>query len=204
MQSYYSNRTQPYPLAGTRSSWRVASTFNETLLIDHMLASDNIVRDDDTRISLLGNYLENIKGTVFRQTQFAGSSFGCTRWRRGERSPAMRWQAVSNITKRYYGHDQGVDDYRERVDHPISIATSRLPVRDLVRRPPSRGEGQERRCGREATVSHVLSAGGSRYPIDLLKDAGVDMTTDEPLDLTMKAMTRVMDEMEALLAKRAR
>ena len=48
-----------------------------------------------------------------------------------------------------------------------------------------------------------LSAGGSKYPIDLLKDAGVDMTTDEPLELTMKAMTRVMDEMESLLAKRA-
>ena len=49
-----------------------------------------------------------------------------------------------------------------------------------------------------------LSAGGSKYPIDLLKDAGVDMTTDEPLDLTMKAMTRVMDEMESILAKRSR
>jgi oligoendopeptidase F len=49
-----------------------------------------------------------------------------------------------------------------------------------------------------------ISAGGSKYPIDLLKDAGVDMTTDEPLDLTMKAMTRVMDEMEGILAKRAR
>ena len=47
-----------------------------------------------------------------------------------------------------------------------------------------------------------LSAGGSKYPIELLKDAGVDMTTDEPLDLTMKAMNRVMDEMDKLLAKR--
>ena len=47
-----------------------------------------------------------------------------------------------------------------------------------------------------------LAAGGSKYPIDLLKDAGVDMTTDEPLDLTMKTMNRVMDEMEQLLAKK--
>ena len=47
-----------------------------------------------------------------------------------------------------------------------------------------------------------LSAGGSKYPIDLLRDAGVDMTTDEPLDLTIKTMNRVMDEMEAILAKR--
>jgi oligoendopeptidase F len=47
-----------------------------------------------------------------------------------------------------------------------------------------------------------LSAGGSKYPTDLLKDAGVDMTTDEPLDLTMREMNRVMDEMENLLAAR--
>jgi oligoendopeptidase F len=47
-----------------------------------------------------------------------------------------------------------------------------------------------------------LSAGGSKYPIDLLKDAGVDMTTNEPLDLTIREMNRVMDEMEKILAKR--
>ena len=47
-----------------------------------------------------------------------------------------------------------------------------------------------------------LSAGGSKYPIDLLKDAGVDMTTDEPLNQTVREMNRVMDEMEAILARR--
>jgi len=47
-----------------------------------------------------------------------------------------------------------------------------------------------------------LSAGGSKYPIELLKDAGVDMRTDEPLNLTIKEMNRVMDEMEKLLAAR--
>ena len=46
-----------------------------------------------------------------------------------------------------------------------------------------------------------LSSGGSKYPIELLKDAGVDMTTDEPLELTMREMNRVMDEMEQLLGQ---
>jgi oligoendopeptidase F len=46
-----------------------------------------------------------------------------------------------------------------------------------------------------------LGSGGSKYPIDLLKDAGVDMTTDQPLDLTMKRMNEVMDEIERLLPK---
>lgn len=72
MQSYYSNKTEPYPLANYPTFVaEVASTFNETLLIQYMLANDNIIRDDDTRLALLGNHLENIKGTVFRQAQFA-------------------------------------------------------------------------------------------------------------------------------------
>ncbi len=46
-----------------------------------------------------------------------------------------------------------------------------------------------------------LGSGSSKYPIDLLKEAGVDMTTDEPLDLTMKKMNRIMDEMEKILGQ---
>ena len=55
---------------------------------------------------------------------------------------------------------------------------------------------------RRPALPGVPDAGGSKYPIDLLKDAGVDMTTDEPLDLTVRQMNRVMDEMERILAKR--
>jgi oligoendopeptidase F len=46
-----------------------------------------------------------------------------------------------------------------------------------------------------------ISSGGSKYPIDLLKDAGVDMTTDEPLNVTVRTMNRVMDEIEGILNK---
>ncbi|MDH4066018.1 MAG: oligoendopeptidase F family protein, partial [Acidobacteriota bacterium] len=69
MHSFFSNKTQPYAKADYPIFVaEVASTFNESLLIDHMLTS---IADDDARLALLGNYLENIKGTVFRQTQFA-------------------------------------------------------------------------------------------------------------------------------------
>src|SRR4029077_3218169 len=69
MHSYYSNTTQPYPLASYPTFVaEVASTFNEALLIDRVLRTTT---DGATRLSLLGNYLENIKATVFRQTQFA-------------------------------------------------------------------------------------------------------------------------------------
>ena len=56
--------------------------------------------------------------------------------------------------------------------------------------------------GDQAAIKRFLTflgSGGSKYPIDLLKDAGVDMTTGEPLELTIKKMNRVMDEMEKLI-----
>ncbi len=69
MHSYFSNQTQPYPTPSYPIFVaEVASTFNEALLIDHMLKT---IKDDATKLSLLGNYLEGIKSTVFRQTQFA-------------------------------------------------------------------------------------------------------------------------------------
>ena len=214
MQSYYSNRTQPYPLADYPTFVaEVASTFNESLLIEYMLANDKIIRDDEARLSLLGNYLENIKGTVFRQTQFA--EFELRMHERAQQGEPITGDALAklymDITKKYYGHEQGitvVDDYIAhewsfiphfyRDFYVFQYATSFAASAALAEKVRNGDQEARRR------YLAFLSAGGSKYPIDLLKDAGVDMTTDEPLDLTMKAMTRVMDEMEALLAKRAR
>jgi oligoendopeptidase F len=209
MQSYYSNRTQPYPLANYPIFVaEVASTFNELLLIDYMLSS---IADDETRLSLLGNYLENIKGTVFRQTQFA--EFELRMHEMAQQGQPVTGDTLStlymSITKKYYGHEQGVCVVDDDIAHEWSFIphfyrgfyvfqyatsfTASLALAETVKA----GDPQ-------ATAKYLafLSAGGSKYPIELLKDAGVDMTTDEPLDLTMGAMTRVMDEMERLLAKR--
>ena len=69
MHSYFSNKTQPFATANYPIFVaEVASTFNEALLIENMLKT---ITDPAARLALLGNYLENIKGTVFRQTQFA-------------------------------------------------------------------------------------------------------------------------------------
>src|SRR6187397_3444856 len=108
MQSYFSNKTQPYPLANYPIFVaEVASTFNESLLIDHMLKS---ITDPDPRLALLGNYLENIKGTVFRQTQFA--EFELRLHEMAGKGQPITGEALANlymdITKRYYGHDQGI------------------------------------------------------------------------------------------------
>jgi oligoendopeptidase F len=209
MQSYYSNKTQPYALAGYPTFVaEVASTFNESLLIDYMLKQ---IKDDDTRLSLLGNYLENIKGTVFRQTQFA--EFELRMHEMAQKGEALTGEALSKayleITKKYYGHDQGVcvvDDYIAhewsyiphfyRDFYVFQYATSFTASSALAEKVKA-GDPEARK-----RYLAFLAAGGSKYPVDLLKDAGVDMTTDEPLDLTIKTMNRIMDEMETLLARR--
>jgi oligoendopeptidase F len=114
-----------------------------------------------------------------------------------------------DITKRYYGHDQKicvVDDYVAhewsyvphfyRDFYVFQYATSFTASEALAAKVKAGDPAATRR------YLSFLSAGGSKDPIDLLKDAGVDMTTDEPLDLTVASMNRVMDEMEGILAKR--
>jgi oligoendopeptidase F len=209
MHSYFSNHTQPYAMAGYPIFVaEVASTFNESLLNDYML---NQLKDDDTRLSLLGSYLENIKATVFRQTQFA--EFELRMHEMAQKGQPVTGDSLAklyiDITKRYYGHDRGVcivDDYIKhewsyiphfyRDFYVFQYATSFTASEALAAKVKS---------GDAAATERYLAflrAGGSKYPIALLKDAGVDMTTDEPLDLTVKSMNRVMDEMEKLLAKR--
>jgi oligoendopeptidase F len=206
MQSYFSNKTQPFPTSGYPIFVaEVASTFNEALLIDYMLKT---IKDDATKLSLLGNYLEGIKSTVFRQTQFA--EFELRMHEMAEKGEPLTGEALdklyADITKKYYGHDKNVcivDDYIQhewafiphfyRNFYVFQYATSFTASAAL---------SEKVLAGDAAAIKRFLSflsAGGSKYPIDLLKDAGVDMTTDEPLELTMKKMNRVMDEMEKLL-----
>jgi oligoendopeptidase F len=211
MQSYYSNKTQPYPLAGYPIFVaEVASTFNESLLIDYMLGQ---IKDDDTRLSLLGNYLENIKGTVFRQTQFA--EFELRMHEMAQKGEPITGDALAKlyleITRKYYGHDQKicvVDDYIAhewsyiphfyRDFYVFQYATSFTASSALAEKVKAGDPEAKKR------YLAFLSAGGSKYPVDLLKDAGVDMTSDEPLDLTIRKMNQIMDEMEKILAKKTR
>jgi len=208
MHSFLSNKHQPYAKADYPIFVaEVASTFNESLLIDHMLKS---LKDDGARLALLGSYLENIKGTVFRQTQFA--EFELRMHEMAQQGQPITGDALAalylDITRRYYGHDQQVmvvDDY-------IAHEWSYVPhfYRDFyvfqyaTSFTASEALAQKVKSGDPTAVKRYLaflSSGGSKYPIDLLKDAGVDMTTDEPLQLTLKEMNRVMDEMETLLAR---
>jgi oligoendopeptidase F len=208
MQSYLSNKTQPYPLADYPIFVaEVASTFNEALLIDHMLKT---ITDEATKLSLLGNYLEGIKGTVFRQTQFA--EFELRAHEMAEKGEPLTGDALSklyaDITKKYYGHDKKVcivDDYIQHEWAFIPHFYRNFYVFQYATSFTASAALSEKVLGGDAAATKryltFLSAGGSKYPIDLLKEAGVDMTSDEPLTLTMQKMNRVMDEMEKLIAK---
>ena len=206
MQSYFSNKNQPYATAGYPIFVaEVASTFNEALLNDYMLKQ---IKDPATRLSLLGNYLEGMKGTVFRQTQFAEFELRIHQAaEKGEPLTGDTFDAMYlDIVKRYYGDDKGVCKVDDVVKHEwayiphfyrtyyvYQYATSATASAALSEKVMSGDANATKR------YLAFLSAGGSKYPIDLLKDAGVDMTTSEPLDLTMKKMNRVMDEMDAIL-----
>ncbi len=209
MHSYFSNRAQPYATADYPIFLaEVASTFNESLLIDYML---KMIADEDARLALLGNYLEGIKGTVFRQTQFAEFELRMHEMvARGQPLTGDNLAALYlDLTRRYYGHDARVAIVDDCIAHEWSFiphfyrefyvyqyATSFTASEALA---------QKVKAGDvDATARYLrlISSGGSAYPIDLLREAGVDMTTDEPLELTMREMNRVMDEMERLLARR--
>lgn len=208
MQSYLSNKTQPYPTADYPTFVaEVASTFNEALLIDYMLKN---IKDDNVRLSLLGNYLEGIKGTVFRQTQFA--EFELRIHEIVEKGGTLTGDKLNDvymeITKKYYGNDQGVCI----VDDVVKSEWAYIPhfylnfyvFQYATSFTASAALSEEVLSGdKTATKKYLdfLSAGGSDYPIDLLRKAGVDMTTSQPLDLTMRKMNRVMDEMETILKK---
>ncbi len=206
MHSWFSTRRQPYPTAGYPIFVaEVASTFNEALLVEQMLTE---VKEPKARLSLLGNYLEGVKGTVFRQTQFA--EFELRIHEMAQKGEPLTGDVLSkvylDITRKYYGHDQKVavvDDYVAHewayISHfyrPVYVyqyATSFTASTALAEKVLT---GQADAVKRYRTF---LASGGSKYPIDLLKDAGVDMTTTEPLDLTIQKMNRVMDEIEKLM-----
>jgi len=211
MHSYYSNKNQPYPTADySIFVAEVASTFNEALLIDKMLKE---IKDDDTRLSLLMNYLDGIKGTVFRQTQFA--EFELRIHEKAERGEPLTGDVLSEIygeiLKKYYGHDKGlchIDDLYAvewaYVPHfyynfyVYQYSTSFTASTALAEKVLSKEKGTV------GKYIEFISSGGSDYPIELLKKAGVDMTDAEPFNKTMTAMNRTMDEIEAILDKKGR
>ena len=208
MHSHLSNTHQPYPTS--RYSIfvaEVASTLNEALLLEHMLAT---IDDDALKLSLLGNYLDGIRGTVFRQTQFAEFELRIHEMAEGgETLTGDELDLVyGNLTREYYGQDQGICIVDDEINtewahiphfyynfYVFQYATSFTASAAISERILAGDQDAVRR------YMDLLASGGSDYPIVLLKNAGVDMTSAEPFMLTMRKMNRVMEEMEKIVGR---
>jgi len=213
MHTYLSHSAQPYPTADYPIFVaEVASTFNENLLIHYML---DHAKDDATRLFLLGTLLDGLRTTLFRQTQFAEFELGFHE--QAERGEPLTGENLSarylELTRVYYGHAQKVCQVDDALAtewayvphfyydfYVYQYATSMVASTSLAR--AVREEARTGKTARRDAYLKMLSAGGSRYAIDLLKDAGVDMTTSAPFDSAIAEMNATMDEIEHILQRK--
>jgi oligoendopeptidase F len=208
MHSYFSNTRQPYPTSDYPIFLaEVASTANEALLMDHELKK---LSDPEQRLSLLGSLLESFRTTMFRQTQFA--EFELKIHESAEKGEALTGDKFTEIymeiLKRYYGHDEGVTV----IDDLYAIEWAYIPhfyynfyvFQYSTSFMASQALAEKMRQGGPDMVNKYLdflSSGSSDYAIPTLKKVGIDMTTDEPFNLAIAKMNKVMDEIEKLLAE---
>jgi oligoendopeptidase F len=206
---------QPYPTSDYPTFVaEVASTLNENLLVHHMLDK---AKDDETRLALLGNYLDGLRTTLFRQTQFA--DFELAFHQKAERGEPLTGESLTalylKIVREYYGHDKGV----VKVDDLVGVEWAFIPhfymdfyvyqyatslVASTALAKGIRDEAKNGSTAKRDAYLRMLKAGGSKFPIELLREAGVDMTTSAPFDATISEMNGIIDEMEKILARKAK
>ena len=206
--SVLANRAQPYPTSQySIFVAEIASTLNETLLLDHML---KVAGNDEEKLYYLGSALENLRATFFRQAMF--SEFELAIHERVERGDSLSGEQLSKIygdlLRRYHGDSQGVlkiDDlvtiewayiphfYRDYYvyEYATSIAASQAFADRILKGEP----------GVVDTYLGMLKAGGSDHPYELVKRAGVDLATPAPYRALVARMNSIMDQIEAILAK---
>jgi oligoendopeptidase F len=203
IHSYYSDETQPYVYAGYKIFVaEVASTCNESLLIDYMLKNTD---DKKQKAYLINHFLEKFKGTLFRQTMFA--EFEMITHKLVEDEESLTADALCKIY-----HDLNVKYFGDGViiDPEIDMEWSRIPhfynafyVYQYATG-YSAAIALSRRILNEGTPAvedyiRFLSGGSSNYPIELLKAAGVDMSTKEPVHLALQLFEELLDQMEELM-----
>lgn len=203
MHSYYSRKKQPYPTANySIFTAEVASTTNEVLFLNDLIAE---TKDKKKRLYLLNRRLENIRTTVYRQTMFA--SFEREVHSRaaegGETTPDALQALWYELNRKYYGPNIIIDEPLKmewaRIPHfynPFYVyqyATGFSAATALAHLILEKGTGARDK------YLEFLSMGGSDYPIELLKKAGVDMSSPKPVKEVVKIFTETLDEMEKLL-----
>ena len=205
MHTWHSNHAQPAQYANyTLFVAEVASTVNENLMIEQLLKKE---QEPHARLALLNQYLENFKGTVYRQTMFA--EFEREAHAMAERGEALNPAALNALYRQlivdYFGPDLVVDDEVQyewaRIPHfyrnfyVYKYATGYSTAVALSEGILNEGAPAVKR------YHEFLSMGGSAYPLDELRHAGVDLTTPAPVDAALKKFEAILDDAEATLAK---
>ncbi|MCI6691426.1 MAG: oligoendopeptidase F [Clostridium sp.] len=200
IHSYYSRKEQPYIYAGyTLFCAEVASTTNEALLIHHLI---NKEEDKNKKLYLINQELEQIRTTVFRQLMFAEFElYTHESLEKGIPLTAEDYnKAWHDLNVKYFGPDMVVDN-------EIDIEWARIPhfysdfyvyqyatgcaAASAFAKAILEGKG-------EAVPKYInfLKSGGSDYPIEILKNAGVDMTTSKPLEATIERFNELLDMLD--------
>lgn len=204
--SYYSRENQPYIYSGySIFVAEVASTVNEALLNDYLLKTTD---DEQKRIYLLNHWLDGFRGTVFRQTMFA--EFEHKIHQLDQEGEAL---TAEKLTEVYYELNQKYFGGAMTVDEEIGLEWSRIPhfYMNYYVYQYSTGYSaavalshqilNEGEPAVERYITNFLKAGSSDYPIEVLKKAGVDMTTTAPIEEACRVFEERLNELEALLAK---
>lgn len=202
IHSYYSDANQPYVNAGYKIFVaEVASTCNESLLIQHLL---KITEDEEEKAYLINHFLEQFKGTLYRQTMFAEfEKIAHSMVQNGEGVTADRLcEIYYNLNKKYFGDDIVIDKEIElewaRIPHfynPFYVyqyATGLSAAIALSKRIIEEGK--------PAVEDYMkfLKGGGSQDPIELLKIAGVDMTSAKPIETALELFGNLLDELQKM------
>lgn len=202
LHTYYSMKNQPTAYANyVIFVAEVASTCNEVLLVKHLLANTT---DKKERAYLINHFLEQFRGTVYRQTMFAEFELWMNEHaEKGETLTAdMMCDAYYELNKKYFGDGMTVDRLISvewaRIPHffynfyVFQYATGFSAAVAIANRILTEGK--------PAVEDYIkfLSAGSSMDPISVLKIAGVDMTTAQPVNDALKLFNELIDEMAAL------
>ena len=211
LHSWFSDNNQSYPQAQYPIFLaEIASTFNETLLVHYMLKT---IKDDHLKLYILDQYLDEFRGTMYRQTLFA--EFELAMHQEVEKGQTLTPEWLDNtylqLTCRYYGHDKGIlvvpgfiENEWSYVHHfyynfyVYQYSTGIAAATMLAEMVLNGGKNEAHR------YLNFLKSGGSRYPLHILKDTGVDLTSPQPVHIALKRFDSVIDEMEAILQRLAK
>lgn len=200
MHSYYSRKNQPYIYGGhSIFTAEVASTVNEALLMDYMI---NNAKDRSEKMYLINYFMEQFRGTLFRQTMFAEFEKLTHEAVEAGEVLTMEWlcEKYYALNQFYYGkgltHDKDIQMEWARIPHFYSAfyvykyATGYSAAIELSRQILDKGEEARNR------YIEFLKSGNSDYPIQLLNKAGVDMSSPKPIRNAMKTFEKLVEQFE--------